>query len=96
MLASSYFDDATKKIASKANVYPLVVVGDEAVKAITLHANRSQGKGRFEIIVKKPGVQTADFHDPFGKKGFYSIQWWSGLLVQRAERIAVLHVDATK
>ena len=88
MTEAPYYDDATKKIAAATGVYPLVVVGEGAVKGISLHANK-KGKGRWEVIVKKPGYQTADRHDPYGRMGFYSIQWKTGVIAQRPERIVV-------
>jgi len=93
MTQAKYLDGTTKKVVAKDGVYPLVVVGEEAIKAITLHTN-SKGKGRWEVIVKKPGYVTADRHDPFGKTGFYSIQWWFGLIAQRPERIVIGYAKA--
>ena len=91
MTEAMYYDDATKKIKTAKGVYPLVIVGEDAAKGVTLHTNK-RGKGRYEIIVKKPGYQTADRHDPYGKTGFYSIQWWDGFLAQRPERIVTGYV----
>jgi N4-gp56 family major capsid protein len=85
------YDASTKTFTTATDVYPLVVVGEGAAKGITLHTN-SKGKGRYKIFVKKPGYTTADFHDPYGKRGFYSIQWWSGFIAQRPERIVVGYV----
>jgi len=54
---------------------------------------QSNGKTtKLEIITKKPSRETADRNDPYGKKGFYSINWWSGILVERSEWIGkIIH-----
>ena len=54
---------------------------------------QSNGKTtKLEIITKKPSKETADRNDPYGKKGFYSINWWSGILVERSEWIGkIIH-----
>ena len=49
---------------------------------------------KFKIITKMPGEKTADLNDPYGKKGFSSIQWWYGLLAMRNERIAMIKTVA--
>ena len=57
---------------------------------------QSNGKTtKLEIITKKPSKETADRNDPYGKKGFYSINWWSGILVERSEWIGkIIHNPA--
>lgn len=55
---------------------------------------QSNGKTtKLEIITKKPSRETADVNDPYGKKGFYSINWWSGLLIERSEWIGKIVHD---
>ena len=49
---------------------------------------------QFKIIHKKPGIETASDRDPYGKKGFMSVQWWYGFMVLRAERLAVIKTAA--
>ena len=77
----------------KFNVYPMVVIGDDSFASIGF---QSDGKtSKFNIIVKKPGAETANaWHDPYGKTGFWSIQWRYGLMVKRPERLACLYTTA--
>lgn len=77
----------------KFNVYPMVVIGDDSFATIGF---QSDGKtSKFNIIVKKPGSETANaWHDPYGKTGFWSIQWRYGLMVKRPERLACLYTTA--
>ena len=51
---------------------------------------------KFKILHKKPGEKTADRNDPYGKTGFYSIQWWYGTLILRPEWIACVKVVAKR
>lgn len=71
----------------KADIFPILVVGDDSFNVITFKAD---GKNtRFRTIVHAPGTY-ADRSDPFGKIGYMSIQWWHGVLIKRPERIALL------
>lgn len=72
----------------KADIFPMLVVGSEAFT--TIGFNTSGKNTKFEIIHKKPGTENASFTDPYGKRGFMSIQWWYGFLVTRPERILVI------
>ena len=56
------------------NVYPMLVVGSGAFTTIGFQTSGNSGK--FKIYHKKPGLGMADRHDPYGKLGFYSIQWY--------------------
>lgn len=79
--------------AAKVNVYPILVVGDESFTTIGF---QTSGKSvKFRIIHKKPGVETADRTDPYGRTGFYSIMWYYGFMIWRSERIALLKTVAT-
>ena len=71
----------------KADIYPMLVVGDDAFTTIGFHPTGTNTK--FEIIHVKPGSGNASNADPYGKRGFMSIQWWYGFMVHRPERIAV-------
>ena len=75
------------------NVYPLMVIGDDSFNTISF---QSDGKSvKFDVITKMPGEATAHAAtDPYGLKGFSSIRWFYGLLVNRPERIAVYKVVA--
>ena len=77
----------------KLDVFPMLVVGDEAFTTIGFQTNGKTVK--FNQIHKAPGVATADMHNPYGKKGFMSIQWWYGFMPLRPERIALIKTTAT-
>ena len=78
----------------KYNVYPLLVVGSDSFTTIGFQTDGDNTK--FKILHKKPGSNTADRHDPYGKIGFYSIQWWYGTLILRPEWIACVKVVAKR
>ncbi|MDC0644071.1 N4-gp56 family major capsid protein [Crocinitomicaceae bacterium] len=72
------------------DVYPIMVVGNDSFNTIGFKSGRNSGSSRLEIIHKRPGAETADRNDPFGKTGFMSIQWWYGSLITHPEWIACL------
>lgn len=74
------------------DVAPILVVGDESFATIGLQGMAGKGKQKFRIIVKKPGVERADYRDPYGKLGFSSISFWYGFIKLRGERIAVAYM----
>lgn len=72
------------------NVYPFLVVGDEAFATSSLEM--SNGEYRLNIITKYPGRETAHgFNDPFGERGFSSVKFWHGVLPLKTERIACIY-----
>ena len=76
---------------SRFNVYPMLVVGDDAFTTIGFTCDGSSGK--FNIKTKMPDVDiTAD--DPFGEIGRSSIKWYYGTLINRPERIGVIYTVA--
>lgn len=75
----------------KYDVFPILVVGDESFTCIGF---QTSGKSKFKSIVKKPGTETADRNDPYGKLGFSSLQWWYGILVLRPERLGLIKTVA--
>ena len=84
--------DGVHTSGGKVNVYPLLVVGSESFTTIGFQSDAKSVK--FKIIHKKPGIDTASDRDPYGKKGFMSVQWWYGFMVLRAERLAVIKTAA--
>ena len=84
--------DGVHTSGGKVNVYPLLVVGSESFTTIGFQSDAKSVK--FKIIHKKPGIETASDRDPYGKKGFMSVQWWYGFMVLRAERLAVIKTAA--
>lgn len=76
----------------KYNVYPILIVGTESFTTIGFQT--AGGKAKFNIITKMPSRETANFADPYGKRGFSSIRWYYGFLSLRPERIAVIYTVA--
>ena len=76
----------------KYNAYPVLIVGSGSFSTIGFQTSGENTK--FKILHKKPGSATADRNDPYGKTGFYSIQWWYGTLVLRPEWIGLMKVVA--
>ena len=72
----------------KYDVHPILIVGDDSFSTIGFQTDGS--KLNFNIINRKPGKETADRNDPYGKTGFSSIQFWYGFLCKRPERILVI------
>jgi N4-gp56 family major capsid protein len=87
-------NDGYLEANGKYNVYPALVVGSGSFTTIGFQTNGEQGK--FHIIHHKPGTQTASRLDPYGKTGFYSIQWWYGCMILRPEWIAAIKVVAER
>ena len=78
--------------ASRYDVFPILVVGEESFTTIGF---QTDGKSvKFVITHKKPGTDTADRNDPYGESGFMSIKWYYGFMVLRPERIALLRTVA--
>lgn len=74
------------------NVYPMLVIGDDAFNTIGFQSFGTTNK--FKIINKKPGPDTAWHNDPYGKMGMTSIQWRYGFLCNRPERIGIIFTVA--
>lgn len=85
-------DDTMYATDGNYDVFPILVVGDEAFTTIGFQTNGKTVK--FNQIHKKPGAETADMQNPYGKKGFMSIQWWYGFMPLRPERIALIKTTA--
>ncbi len=77
---------------TRYDVFPMLTVGE---KSFTTIGFQTDGKTvKFTTITKKPGAETADKFNPFGKEGFSSIQWWYGFLALRPERIGLIKTAA--
>lgn len=72
----------------KVDVFPMLVVGDDSFTTIGFQPSGTNTK--FTIIHRKPGPDQASNSDPYGKRGFMSIQWWYGFMVYRPERVALI------
>lgn len=86
--ADSTADATCYDTANKFDVFPMLVVGDESFTTIGFKTGGAGAK--FTIYHKKPGEETADRTDPYGRTGFMSIQWYYGFMALRPERIAVI------
>ena len=75
----------------KYDVAPMLVVGQESFATIGLQGMGTQGKQKFRMILKKPGIETAHYRDPYGETGFVSLKFFYGFIKLRGERIAVAH-----
>lgn len=73
----------------KYNVYPLVVVGEDAFNTIGFQTTGTELN--FKIITKNPGEARADRNDPYGLTGFSSITFWYGFLCNWPERIGIIY-----
>lgn len=78
----------------KYNAYPLLVVGSGSFTTIGFQTSGEETK--FKILHKAPGEKMASRNDPYGKTGFYSIQWWYGTMILRPEWIACVKVVAER
>jgi len=75
------------------DLFPMLCIGEGSFSTIGFQTNGKTVK--FKIIAKKPGVQTADsYNDPYGEKGFISLKFWYGFLLQRPERLAIVKTVA--
>lgn len=80
---ASYF-----KTNGKYDVFPFLVVGDEAFTTIGFNTDGKSSK--FRTIHKKAGEETANHNDPYGETSFISSLWFYGFMPQYVERLAVL------
>ena len=71
----------------KYNAYPIMLIGDESFTTIGFRSDGKQHK--FEIITKMPSAENATRDEPYGKTGFWSIQWWYGTMLLRPERLQI-------
>jgi len=70
------------------DVYPILYVGDDSFATLAFQGDNAQVQHELPKII--PGI------DPYGKNGVISCSFYSGLLVYRPERIAVLNTLALK
>lgn len=86
------YRSSTKGGSERYDVYPMLVVGDDAFQTIGFQTDGKTVK--FSVITKMPGEATADRNDPYGLTGFSSIRWYYGILVKRPERLALVKTVA--
>ena len=86
--ANPGYRSTTVSGVDKYDVFPVLVVGDQAFTTIGFQTDGKTVK--FTVMTKMPGRETADRTDPYGETGFSSIKWYYGVLVTRPERIALI------
>lgn len=69
-------------------IFPCLVVGDDSFATVGFQT--TQNGTKFQIIINKPGASMATLDNPYGNKGFSSIQWWYATLIQRPERLGLI------
>lgn len=76
--------------SAKYNVYPMLVIGDDAFTTIGFKTDGRDTKFRMRHFM--PGEAGASFNinDPYGENGLISIKFWYGFLAYRKERIGLL------
>jgi N4-gp56 family major capsid protein len=77
----------------KYSVFPILIVGSESFNTIGFNFSSAKD-GKFSIITKVPGRDTATKEDPYGETGFSSLKFYYGFLAKRPERICVIHTVA--
>jgi len=65
-----------RETAGRYDVFPMLVVGEGSFTTIGFNTDGKSVK--FKVIIKEPSEETADRTDPYGKRGFASIQWYYG------------------
>ena len=86
-------EDGYRQTNGKYDVFPILVVGSESFNTIGYQMSNANN-GKFHIITKVPGRDTADKDDPYGETGFSSLKFYYGFLCKRPERIAVIKTVA--
>ena len=64
------------------DVFPLLFVGNDAFTSI--------GYSGASLAIKTAMPKADANNDPFGEKGSIAIKWWSGILVNRPERLRLM------
>lgn len=82
-------DDTYYQGDTNYDVFPMLVVTSDTFTTIGFQTDGKSAK--WKTLTKKPGIETAHAHsDPYGQKGFSSIQWYYGFLCYRPERIGLI------
>lgn len=81
------------KTNGRFDVFPMLAIGEGSFTTISF---QTDGKSvKFSTLHKKPGPDTADRTDPYGKTGFMSIAWYYGFMILRPERLGLILTSAT-
>ena len=81
-------NDGFRETGGNYDAFPMLCVGDGSFTTIGFQTDGKSTK--FKTYMAKPGSQASLANDPYGKKGFSSIQWWYGFMALRSERIALV------
>ena len=87
---SSVADETYINDGTKYTVFPLLIVGEDSF----VNINFRGGKNNFRIYQQMPGQGAASVDDPFGKHGWWSIQWYYGTMITRPDRLVCIHTLA--
>ena len=82
---ATYISDGTNY-----TVFPLLIIGEDSF----VNINFRGGKNNYRIYQQMPGQGAASADDPFGKHGWWSIQWWYGTMITRPDRLICIHTLA--
>ena len=86
-----YRNSADSSGVLKYDVFPMLVVGDGAFTTVGFQTDGKSVKFKTKHVRPEQNYSNAD---PYGTKGFYSVQWWYGFMPLRSERIAVVKTIA--
>lgn len=87
-------NDGYVEANGKYTVFPALIVGSGSFSTIGFQTDGENTK--FKILHRAPGINTANRLDPYGKTGFYSVQFWYGTMILRPEWIAMIKVVAER
>ena len=72
---------------SNYDVFPMMVVGEGAFTTVGFQTDGKTVKFKIKHVRPSENHSSAD---PYGETGFYSIKWYYGTMILRAERLAVV------
>lgn len=77
------------------DVFPMLALSMGAFTEVSFHTGMGGKTGeKWNVMHQKPGKETMDHEDPYGKKGRRSISWFYGSLITRPEWIGKFMVVA--
>ena len=79
--------------SGKYDVFPMLCVGSGSFTTIGFQTDGKTVK--FTTYTKKPGLEQANYNDPYGELGFTSIKWYYGSIILRPEWLAIQKTVAT-
>ena len=88
--AVSNNDETYVNNGTNYTVFPLLIIGEDSF----VNINFRGGKNNYRIYQQMPGQGAANADDPFGKHGWWSIQWWYGTMITRPDRLICIHTLA--